>query len=80
MVPCKGADTGLQLVQGVSVAERVEAVAVDARAVFLETEESGLRVPGLWGVSMWYGEGGNRTYLCFRGDASDFDVAESEVE
>ena len=43
----KGADPGLQLVQGVSMAERVEAVPVDACLVFLEAEEAGLWVSGL---------------------------------
>lgn len=47
MVPCKVADSGLQLVQGVSMAEGVEAVAVDACSVFLEPEESRLRVSRL---------------------------------
>lgn len=48
VVPCEIADSGLQLVQGVSVAEGVEAVAVDTCAVFLESEESGLRVSRLY--------------------------------
>jgi hypothetical protein len=53
VIPCEIADSGLQLVQGVSVAERVEAVAVDTCAVFLESEEPRLRVSGLQqGVSM----------------------------
>lgn len=48
---CKVADSGLQLVKGVSVAERVEAVSVDACLIFLEAEETGLRISGLLGLA-----------------------------
>jgi hypothetical protein len=47
MVPCEITDSGLQLMQGMSVAERVEPVSVDARLVFLEAEEARLRVSRL---------------------------------
>lgn len=81
----KGPDAGTESVEGLAVARGVEAVAVDGGGVFGEAEEAGLGVAGLWRrgrgqYKLRYGMSALGSYLRFWSDASDFYVAESEVE
>lgn len=65
--------------EGVAVSERVESISIDTRIVLFETEKSRFRVTRLHGSEI-LGVLVGTTYLGFGSDASDLDVAETEVK
>jgi hypothetical protein len=73
------ADTGLQLMQRLAVAKRVEAIAVNTSLIFFQTEESRLGVSGLFSINTSYCRQ-TPAHLWLGCDTSNFNVAETEVK